>query len=70
MVGAGDGGGPEYAFAEGARRPLLGEAGVLGDVKPPVLFRVFATGRTGRVLDEVLFEARGLGKVVAMMSMV
>lgn len=69
VVGAGDGGGPGYTFADGARSPLLGVPGMLlGVAKLPVLFRVFAIGKAGRELVGGPFEARGLGNVVAIMT--
>jgi hypothetical protein len=69
VVGAGEGGGPEWTDADGARNPLLGvgvEGDLVGDPMPPVLFRVLGMGRTGREVFAGPIEGRGFGKAVDM----
>jgi len=66
VVGAGVVGGRKVV--EGARSPLFGVpfVGLVGVVMPPVLFRVFATGRAGKATVGGPLDGRGgLGSVVA-----
>lgn len=68
MVGAGDKGPPCIDADDGILRPLLGVPGVLvGLAIPPVLFRLFGTGKAGRALVGGSLVPRRRGNAVAIL---